>query len=98
MRERCARRGTRRKCRYWMRLSMQLGINLWPQNTTWQSLREHALLADRLGFDSLWVWDQFYSLHGDLHRPHPECRQPQPADPALTKEVPIRTLAPGGKH
>ena len=27
---------------------MHLGINLWPQNTTWEQLRKHALLADKL--------------------------------------------------
>ena len=31
---------------------MELGINLWPQNTPWPSMRERAVLADRLGFDS----------------------------------------------
>src|SRR5438552_6440278 len=81
-----------------MPLSMQLGINLWPQNTTWQSLREHALLADRLGFDSLWVWDHFYSINGDLHRPNLEGWQLQAAYAALTKNVRIGCLVSGVTH
>jgi F420-dependent oxidoreductase-like protein len=77
---------------------MHLGINLWPQNTTWQTLREHALLADRLGFDSLWVWDHFYSINGDLHRPNLEGWQVQAAYAAITKNVRIGCLVSGITH
>jgi len=49
---------------------MDFGINLWPRNTTWPSMRERALVADRVGFDSLCVWDHFYSIAGDIHRPN----------------------------
>lgn len=77
---------------------MRFGINLWPQNTTWQALREHALLADRLEFDSLWVWDHFYSINGDLHRPNLEGWQLQAAYAALTKNVRIGCLVSGVTH
>jgi F420-dependent oxidoreductase-like protein len=77
---------------------MQFGINLWPQNTTWRQLREHALLADRLGFDSLWVWDHFYSISGDLHRPNLEGWQVQAAYAAITKNVRIGCLVSGITH
>ena len=40
-----------------MPVTIHLGVNIWPQNATWETLRDHALLADRFGFDSLWVWD-----------------------------------------
>jgi F420-dependent oxidoreductase-like protein len=81
-----------------MTYSMHLGINLWPQNTTWQTLREHALLADRLGFDSLWVWDHFYSINGDLHRPNLEGWQLQAAYAAITQNVRIGCLVSGVTH
>ena len=81
-----------------MTYSMDLGINLWPQNTTWQALREHALLADRLEFDSLWVWDHFYSINGDLHRPNLEGWQVQAAYAAITKNVRIGCLVSGITH
>src|SRR5437870_11278072 len=77
---------------------MHLGINLWPQNTTWQQLREHALFVDKLGFDSLWVWDHFYSINGDLHRPNLEGWQLQAAYAAITKNVRIGCLVSGITH
>jgi F420-dependent oxidoreductase-like protein len=77
---------------------MDLGINLWPQNTAWQSMREHALLADRLGFDSLWVWDHFYSISGDLQRPNFEGWQIQAAYAAITKNVRTGCLVSGVTH
>ncbi len=77
---------------------MHLDVNLWPQNTSWQALREHALLADRLGFDTLWVWDHFYSISGDLQRPNLEGWQLQAAYAAITKNVRIGCLVSGITH
>jgi len=77
---------------------MKIGINLWPQNTTWARLRETALLVDRLEFDSLWVWDHFYSIQGDTHRPNLEGWQLQAAYAAITKNVRIGCLVSGVTH
>src|SRR5438309_1743450 len=77
---------------------MDLGINLWPQNTTWPSMRERAILADRLGFDSLWVWDHFYAIVGDTHRPNFEGWQIQPAYAAITQHVKIGCLVSSITH
>jgi F420-dependent oxidoreductase-like protein len=77
---------------------MHLGINLWPQNTTWPAMRKHALLADELGFDSLWVWDHFYSIAGDLHRPNFEGWQIQAAYAAITERIRIGCLVSGITH
>jgi alkanesulfonate monooxygenase SsuD/methylene tetrahydromethanopterin reductase-like flavin-dependent oxidoreductase (luciferase family) len=77
---------------------MELGLNLWPQNTTWSSMRERAILADRLGFDSLWVWDHFYSIVGDTHRPNFEGWQIQPAYAAITQHLKIGCLVSSITH
>src|SRR6266849_8310202 len=95
MRGHRAQGATRRKCRYWKPQLMDLAINLWPQNTTWPSLRERALQADRLRFDSLWVWDHFYAINGDTHRPNFEGWQLQAAYAAITQNVRIGCLVSG---
>jgi len=77
---------------------MKIGINLWPQNTSWEHLRETALLVDRLKFDSLWVWDHFYAINGDTHRPNFEGWQLQPAYAAITRNVRIGCLVSGITH
>ena len=79
-------------------MPIHLGVNLWPQNATWETLRDHTLLADRLGFDSVWVWDHFYSINGDLHRPNLEGWQIQAAYAAITKNVRIGCLVSGVTH
>lgn len=40
---------------------IRLGIVLWPQQTAWAPYLEAARLVDRLGYDTLWTWDHFYS-------------------------------------
>jgi len=43
---------------------MKIGLDLYPVRVTWPEIHEVALLADRLGYDSLWTWDHFYG-HDD---------------------------------
>jgi probable F420-dependent oxidoreductase len=42
----------------------KVGIQLWPQHTSTQALREAWQAADELGVDSIWTWDHFYPLTG----------------------------------
>ncbi len=37
---------------------IRLGALCWNQYTDWPSLLEAGIRADRLGYDSLWTWDQ----------------------------------------
>ena len=43
---------------------MKIGIQLQPQHTTTDELREAWKRFDRMGVDSLWTWDHFYPLYG----------------------------------
>jgi alkanesulfonate monooxygenase SsuD/methylene tetrahydromethanopterin reductase-like flavin-dependent oxidoreductase (luciferase family) len=45
--------------------SIQLGANFWNQYTSWPALLESGILADRLGYDTLWTWDHLYPIVGD---------------------------------
>jgi alkanesulfonate monooxygenase SsuD/methylene tetrahydromethanopterin reductase-like flavin-dependent oxidoreductase (luciferase family) len=49
--------------------SIRIGALLWNQYTDWPSLRRSALLADRLGYESLWTWDHLYPVEGDQDGP-----------------------------
>jgi alkanesulfonate monooxygenase SsuD/methylene tetrahydromethanopterin reductase-like flavin-dependent oxidoreductase (luciferase family) len=46
-----------------------LGIQLWAQNTDWDSYLEYARLVDELGYDHLWTWDHLVSAVGDPGKP-----------------------------
>jgi alkanesulfonate monooxygenase SsuD/methylene tetrahydromethanopterin reductase-like flavin-dependent oxidoreductase (luciferase family) len=43
---------------------VKIGLDLYPVRVSWPEVREVALLADRLGYDSLWTWDHLYG-HDD---------------------------------
>jgi alkanesulfonate monooxygenase SsuD/methylene tetrahydromethanopterin reductase-like flavin-dependent oxidoreductase (luciferase family) len=44
---------------------MKLGLLLWNQDATWSEVVDAARRADRLGYDSVWMWDHLYSIAGD---------------------------------
>ena len=48
----------------------KVGIQLHPQATSVESLREGWRAADALGVDSIWVWDHFFPLYGDPDAAH----------------------------
>lgn len=48
----------------------KIGVQLHPQDTTTDQLREAWRAADALGVDSIWVWDHFYPLYGDPEAAH----------------------------
>ena len=41
------------------------GLLIWNQYTTWPDMKQVALDADRLAYDSLWTWDHLYPIIGD---------------------------------
>lgn len=40
---------------------VKIGALCWNQYTDWPSLLEAGIRADRLGYTSLWTWDQLQS-------------------------------------
>ncbi len=49
---------------------IKVGVDLPPQHTTYAEYRDGWLRADRMGVDSIWVWDHFFPLSGDPNGPH----------------------------
>jgi probable F420-dependent oxidoreductase len=48
----------------------RVGVQLHPQATTVDELRDAWRAADALGVDSIWTWDHFFPLYGDAGAPH----------------------------
>ena len=48
-------------------------MSLRPQHTSIADLRRAWSEADRLGVDSIWIWDHFFPLFGDSAGGHFEC-------------------------
>lgn len=48
----------------------KVGVQLHPQATSMQTLRQAAHEVDAMGVDSIWTWDHFYPLYGDPDAPH----------------------------
>ena len=74
---------------------MKLGATLWPQNTTWEAIRDAAVVADRVGFETVWTWDHFYALAGPEERPNFEATTVLAALGASTKNVRLGALVTG---
>ncbi len=72
--------------------TIKVGIDLPPQHTTVAEYREAWLAADRLGVDSLWVWDHFFPLSGDPAGPHFEAWSLLAALGAQTQHAQVGTL------
>jgi len=48
----------------------RVGVQLHPQHTTTDALRDAWRAADAMGVDSIWVWDHFFPLYGDPEGAH----------------------------
>jgi probable F420-dependent oxidoreductase len=48
----------------------RVGVQLHPQVTSTDALREAWRSADAIGVDSIWVWDHFFPLYGDPDAAH----------------------------
>ncbi len=50
--------------------AFSVGVQLHPQATTFDELRDGWRRAEALGVDSIWLWDHFYPLYGDPDAAH----------------------------
>ena len=51
-------------------MALKIGVQLHPQATSTDALREAWRAADQAGADSIWVWDHFFPLYGDPDAAH----------------------------
>ena len=49
--------------------SVRFGLQLWPQSTTWQEVRDSAVAAEAAGWDSIWTWDHLLAIQGPWQQP-----------------------------
>jgi F420-dependent oxidoreductase-like protein len=74
------------------------GLQLHPQYTTWDEMRDAALLAEQAGWDVLMTWDHFVPLMGDVTGPNLEGWQVLAAFGAITKKPKIGMLVTGNTY
>jgi F420-dependent oxidoreductase-like protein len=69
---------------------MRFAVKTRPEHQTWEELRDIWVAADEFPvFESIWNWDHFYPLTGDLHGPNFEAWTMLAAMAALTKRIRI---------
>ncbi|HYY54767.1 MAG TPA: LLM class flavin-dependent oxidoreductase [Candidatus Dormibacteraeota bacterium] len=72
--------------------SLHLGVSLSAGNATWTELRDGALLAESLGYDSIWSPDHFLTSAAAPDGPYLEAWQILPAWATLTTRVRLGPL------
>lgn len=71
---------------------MKFAAHLWPQNTTWDAIRDATQVAERVGFEMVTIWDHFYALSGEEERPNLEAHSTIAALAAVTTRIRIAPL------
>ena len=67
---------------------MRFALKTRPEHQTWEELRDIWVAADEVPlFESMWNWDHFYPLTGDLHGPNFEGWTMLSAMAALTSRI-----------
>ena len=48
---------------------VRFGLQLWSQRTGWAAMRDAAIEADEVGWDSVWTWDHLMAIFGPWEQP-----------------------------
>lgn len=71
---------------------VKLGLSIYPQQATWQEIRDTVLRADTLGYDSLWIWDHLLGIGREGRQSVFEAWTTMAAWAALTSTVTLGLL------
>ena len=50
-------------------IDIRLGAQLWSQHTDWPGIRDAAIAAEAVGWDSVWTWDHLLAIFGPAEQP-----------------------------
>lgn len=79
-------------------MGFKVGMQLHPQHTTTDELIEAARHADRMGVDSIWVWDHMFPLYGDEDDVSFECYTLLAAIAQATEHAMLGALVAGNTY
>ncbi|MCO5317454.1 MAG: LLM class F420-dependent oxidoreductase [Microthrixaceae bacterium] len=79
-------------------MALRVGVQLHPQATTVADLRKAWTEADRMGADSIWVWDHFFPLYGEPDAAHFEAWTLMATMAADTHNALLGTLVTGNSY
>jgi alkanesulfonate monooxygenase SsuD/methylene tetrahydromethanopterin reductase-like flavin-dependent oxidoreductase (luciferase family) len=52
---------------------IRVGAQIQPEHASYKEMRDACLRVEELGADTLFNWDHFFPLYGDLEGKHFEC-------------------------
>ncbi|MFT5201493.1 MAG: putative F420-dependent oxidoreductase [Candidatus Aldehydirespiratoraceae bacterium] len=77
---------------------VKVGIQIQPQGARVSALREAWTAADKMGADSIWIWDHFFPLFGDPDATHFEAWTLLSTMAADTTSAMLGTLVTGNSY